>query len=136
VIGDGTTPPPYDPAAYTPTATPGHRAPHLWVNRDGRQISTLDPWDGRWALLGGPDADAWVDAADALSIEAARFGHELEGDVNAFLELFGIQATGAVLVRPDGHVAWRHPTAAEEPRSVLQSAITTALHPTLSRSTE
>ncbi|MFH8590394.1 aromatic-ring hydroxylase C-terminal domain-containing protein [Streptomyces rimosus] len=36
-------------------------------------------------------------------------------------------ATGAVLVRPDGHVAWRRTTAATDSSDALESALRTVL---------
>ena len=44
-----------------------------------------------------------------------------------FHNLYGIDQDGAVLVRPDGHVAWRSRTAATDPLTTLYSAITTSL---------
>ena len=62
---DGTAAPPDDPRTYTPTARPGHRAPHAWL-ADGR--STLDLF-GRGFVLLGFGADA---AEAAPLLEAAR----------------------------------------------------------------
>lgn len=101
VIPDGTDPPAGDPVAdYTPTARPGHRAPHLWIERNGRRMSTLDLLGPDLTLLAGPDA-RWADDAPA-PITA----HHLDG---RFTDAYGISPAGAVLVRPDGHVAWRSP---------------------------
>ena len=38
---------------------PGTRVPHLWLERGGQHISTLDLLDGRFILLTGPAGAAW-----------------------------------------------------------------------------
>lgn len=43
------------------------------------------------------------------------------------LKLYGITAGGAVLVRPDGHVAWRALEPSETPDAVLEEALTELL---------
>src|SRR6266550_1356306 len=42
---------------------PGSRAPHLWIDIDGRRMSTLDLFRGSFVLLTGSEGDAWMDAA-------------------------------------------------------------------------
>jgi 2-polyprenyl-6-methoxyphenol hydroxylase-like FAD-dependent oxidoreductase len=98
---DGSPAPPDNPNTYVPTARPGHRAPHAWL-ADGR--STLDLFGRGFVLLGfGADAD---EAAPLLT--AARqsdvpmtFAALTEPQIAALYE------RKFVLVRPDGHVAWR-----------------------------
>ncbi|WP_326553886.1 FAD-dependent monooxygenase [Micromonospora sp. NBC_01813] len=93
VVDDGTPPPDGDPVGdYTPTARPGHRIPHVWLD-DGR--SSLDLTGPRPVLLVGPEA-TWAFGDDVHRISSA-----------AFLDACGISAAGGVLVRPDGHVGWR-----------------------------
>jgi 2-polyprenyl-6-methoxyphenol hydroxylase-like FAD-dependent oxidoreductase len=117
LVPDGTRPPDSGDAVidYVPTARPGHRAPHLPLERDGREISTLDLFDRSFTLLVGPQAGPWREAGRAA---AARLGAPLQGftvgpggdlrDPNGrWLDLYGVGPRGAVLVRPDGHVGWR-----------------------------
>lgn len=108
---------------------PGTRAPHLWVERAGQRISTLDLLGKRFVLLSGPAGQAWLPAAHAV---AARLGLELDhyqagtdfSDTDdAFCSACGIAATGAVLVRPDGFVGWRATDAAEQPEAALTQAL-------------
>jgi 2-polyprenyl-6-methoxyphenol hydroxylase-like FAD-dependent oxidoreductase len=98
---DGTAAPTDDPRVYAPTARPGHRAPHAWL-ADGR--STLDLFGRGFALLGfGADA-----AQAAPLLEAARKRHlPLTFTTIAEPHIAALYERKFVLVRPDGHVAWR-----------------------------
>ena len=86
------------------------------VVRPGRGLaSTLDLFDGTVTLLLGPDGDAWRAAAahpartSALPLRTYTVGAPgcVRDPRALFTELYGIDADGAVLVRPDGIVAWR-----------------------------
>jgi 2-polyprenyl-6-methoxyphenol hydroxylase-like FAD-dependent oxidoreductase len=100
-VPDGTPAPPLDHGLYTPSTWPGARAPHVWL-QDGR--STLDLFGRGFTLLDLSDkaADAWAFAAAAkkagLPLEAVSLR---EPPVRETYE------RPLVLVRPDGHVAWR-----------------------------
>ena len=115
VVDDGAPPAPYSVETYTPTGCPGVRAPHLWISIDGEQRSTLDLWDGRWALLGGAASHGWKQAAAVALPEFPFFqlGLDFDADADGFAA-FGIDERGALLVRPDGHVAWRSQSAAPD----------------------
>ncbi len=94
---------------------PGSRAPHLALKRDGEPISTLDLFGRGFVVLAGPEGAAWLKAAAAaaralaIPIKAWQIGGAggLEDVAGRFLEAYGLSAGGAVLVRPDGFVAWR-----------------------------
>ena len=95
-------------------AMPGTRAPHYWLRKDGRKISTLDLFGRRFTLLAATDGAAWsesaIRAARELGTElvALRLGQEaLEDPAGEFNAAFGLEPAGCVLVRPDGFVAWR-----------------------------
>jgi 2-polyprenyl-6-methoxyphenol hydroxylase-like FAD-dependent oxidoreductase len=106
---DGSAAPPDDPRTYVPTARPGHRAPHAWL-ADRR--STLDLFGRGFALLGfGPNAD---EAAPLLRAARQRkvpmsFAGITEPHIAALYE------RKFVLVRPDGHVAWRGDRIPDDP---------------------
>ncbi|MWB79058.1 hypothetical protein GLS40_13545 [Pseudooceanicola sp. 216_PA32_1] len=113
ITPDGTALPEFSVAEYRPTARPGHRAPHLTLG-DTPDTSLLDIFDiGHFTLLAGPDGQDWAlaarSAADALDVplNAFRIGTDVDTDVDAWGRLYGVSADGAVLIRPDGHVAWR-----------------------------
>jgi len=110
---DGTTAPPDDPRAYVPTARPGHRAPHAFL-ADGR--STLDLFGRGFALLGfGANA-----AEAAPLLEAAQKRH-LPLTFTAITEphIAALYERKFVLVRPDGHVAWRGDRMPEDAPCVI-----------------
>ena len=95
---------------YSPTARPGHRAPHVWI--DGA-TSTLDLYDTKFVLLCGSDVGG-VEACDHPVLHVRRLGVDLADLGGRIADVYGIGRSGAVLVRPDGHVAWRdaHATGA------------------------
>jgi len=98
---DGSAAPPDDPRTYVPTARPGHRAPHAFL-ADGR--STLDLFGPGYTLLGfGADA-----AAAAPLLEAGK-ERKVPIAFTAIAEphIAALYQRKFVLVRPDGHVAWR-----------------------------
>ncbi|MEE8556746.1 MAG: FAD-dependent monooxygenase [Myxococcota bacterium] len=131
VVPDGTAAPEVEDEVvdYVPTARPGHRAPHTPLGRDGEEISTLDLFDRHFVLLAGPEGEAWCKAAAAIrgrvpleSYRVARDG-DLSDPGGRWLGVFGIERGGAVLVRPDGHVAWRAPRGTENVEHVLSSVL-------------
>jgi putative polyketide hydroxylase len=119
-----------------PTATrgvPGSRAPHVWLRRGGERISTMD-LVGHHLLLTGDEGSPWIEAARSASdrlgnlrIDACCVGRDIEDPERAFLDAYGITGSGASLVRPDGFVAWRSPTAADDPAATLLDALRRSL---------
>jgi putative polyketide hydroxylase len=110
---------------------PGTRAPHVTVTLGGREISTIDLYGRRFVLLAGNGATALVQAAERVAqrldvpLDAYRFGMELASDEGAAAH--GVGADGALLVRPDGFVAWRAETAPENPERELEQALSRLL---------
>ncbi len=133
VVPDGSAPPKVadDVSRYIPTARPGHRAPHVPLVKDGREISSLDLFDFRFTLLTGANGSAWIEAgrklaqARGLPLSAYRVGPdgELSDPAGRFLDAYGLSPQGAVLVRPDGHVGWRSRAASTEPGPTLERAL-------------
>ena len=112
---------------------PGSRAPHVWLLDGTRRISTID-LTGRFLLLTGPAGTPWVQAGRRLAsklgglvLDAYRIGGDLGDPDERFAAAYGIGASGASLVRPDGFVAWRSPAAASDPEQVLGQALRRAL---------
>ena len=86
---------------------PGSRAPHVFVDRGGARSSTLDLLGRDFVLLLAPGGEGWRGAVRAV---ASELGLPLEHHVipdQQFPDAYGITGAGAVLVRPDGFVAWR-----------------------------
>jgi 2,4-dichlorophenol 6-monooxygenase len=143
IVPDGTAAPRRDPTghAYVQVARPGHRVPHAWLKRD-REPSSSSPVSthaiiraGAFLLLVGADGQEWLNAAAELVTrrEIAIDGYRVapHGDLldveGAWAELRGHDDGGAVLVRPDGHVAMRALTAPQNPVQALNDAIDVAL---------
>jgi 2-polyprenyl-6-methoxyphenol hydroxylase-like FAD-dependent oxidoreductase len=99
VVADGTPEPPDDPTVYQPSTWPGARAPHHWLSA-GR--STLDLFGRGFVLVAqaGTSGEAFMAAAGRLNIPLQVF-EATSPDLAALYEM------PLVLVRPDGHVAWR-----------------------------
>ena len=99
-------------AEYVPNARPGSRAPHCWLRRGAERISILDLFGRAFVLLVPEGARAWIAAAaerDGDGFRCVRIGPrgDYDDEDGAWRELYGVGPEGAVLVRPDGHVAWR-----------------------------
>ena len=120
VIRDGTPRPEVaNPVTdYIPSAWPGARAPHAWVQTDSGRLSTVDLVGNGFVLLAGAKGGAWADAARPLQVKPMVLGDE-----EPWRDLYGIEADGAVLVRPDGHVGWRSATFTPDPGRVLGAAM-------------
>lgn len=117
--------------AYVPSATPGCRAPHVALRKGSRKLSTTDLLGRGFVLLTAPAGSAWRAAADRLEgprVANAVIGDEIrEEEGGDWLAAYGLREDGAVLVRPDGHVAWRSPSGADDPKAVLQEVMNAIL---------
>jgi 2-polyprenyl-6-methoxyphenol hydroxylase-like FAD-dependent oxidoreductase len=101
-VADGTPPTPDDFREYVPTTRPGSRAPHHWLE-DGR--STLDLFGNGFTLMVFPAAPA--ESAEKLRLAFAQRHIPLEIVQVADESVAALYERPLVLVRPDGHVAWR-----------------------------
>jgi 2,4-dichlorophenol 6-monooxygenase len=90
---------------HRPSTRPGSRLPHAWVMRDGIRVSTLDlVVEDRFTLLTGRDVPV-ADMGDAVRVVVA--GRDFLDADGRWAALSSIGDDGALLVRPDQHVAWR-----------------------------
>lgn len=117
IIDDGSGGPQLtrDRTLYAHASTrPGAKIPHAWlVDERGRRISTLDViGKGLVSVVTGVGGAAWADAVEALDLpylRVVRIGSAGMRDAyGTWRDLRDIHETGALLVRPDGHIAWRH----------------------------
>ncbi len=135
------------------SGAPGSRAPHMAVRHQGERVSTLDLYERSLVLLSDADAaeDAAADAAAggagsggwheaalrlaeemSLPLASYRIGEgpaadlTPEGDAD-WAEVHGTAPGGAVLVRPDGFVAWRAPGPVPDAEAHLREVLTTLL---------
>jgi 2-polyprenyl-6-methoxyphenol hydroxylase-like FAD-dependent oxidoreductase len=127
VIPDGTPSGGHLTRVYTPTDRPGGRFPHLWLDMT-RKRSTLDWFDKDFTVVAGPLGDAWLEAGRdiaeksglPINVQKLPNAHDSDG--------IHMGLRGAVLVRPDGHVAWRMPYIPSDPARELATALQTVLH--------
>jgi 2-polyprenyl-6-methoxyphenol hydroxylase-like FAD-dependent oxidoreductase len=132
-VPDETAPPCVaDPVIdYKPTAKPGYRAPHSWVRRGADRLSLIDLFERDFVVLTGSEGEAWIAAAKLIGAQGSLglVGYQVGpvGDLvpesDSFANLYGIENSGAVLVRPDGHVAFRSPTKTANPEVTLREAL-------------
>jgi hypothetical protein len=113
-------------------AAPDARAPHVWVRHDGRRVSTLDLFDGRFTLLTGPAGIGWRSAADVLAavglpVAALSVGLDLRDADGVLTRRYGLGDRDAVLVRPDGHCGPVLPAVVEGHLTALTTAMDAVL---------
>jgi hypothetical protein len=115
---------------------PGRRVPHIWVERDGERISTLDVCGKGFVLLTGAHGKRWTGAATRLSksmgVHIVAYTIGPDNDLRAMSGVFetatGIGPDGALLVRPDDFVAWRSRRVVEDDMGYLESVMKQILH--------
>jgi len=118
--------------AARPTTRPGAKLPHAWlVDTRGERISTLDVvGKGVFTVLTGLSGGVWDTAADAcrdelrIPLRFVRIGDADSRDAyGEWSRASEITEDGVVLVRPDGHVAWRRTTAPQTEAAARQELL-------------
>ena len=119
VVNDGEAAPAFKEDAelyFQATSYPGARMPHVWLEKDRKQLSSLDlVGQGRFTLITSIGGDAWIKAAQSVSaktgVEIATVtigpGCDVEDPFGYWASAREIEDGGCLLVRPDQHVAWR-----------------------------
>jgi len=118
---------------YQPTTFPGARLPHVWLHAaDGRRCSTLDLCGhGRFTLFTGIGGEPWAQAAAmlaealGLSIGTVVIGPRCDWQDHSgdWARVREIGDSGALLVRPDQHVAARFERLSADPVTPLRAAL-------------
>ena len=106
----------------------GTRAPHAWVWVGDEKRSTLDLFQRTWVLLAEDERwrPAVSEVAEELGIELTfvRLGVDARpSDEEAFRTTLGLEMGGALLVRPDGYIAWRSIDWPADPVQALTNAL-------------
>ena len=114
-----------DPSVFAPTGEVGSRLPHAWLG-DGR--STLDLVDrtGMTLLTCGAH-DEWATglAVGEVPVHHVRLGHDVSVD-DAWARTCDLAPDGALLVRPDHHIAWRAEHLPTDAAAALAQALRVA----------
>lgn len=116
------------------TGEPGTRAPHMWLTGPEGRRSTLDLYETAFTLLSGSDGDMWRTAAKGavqrfgVRLNCYLIGTEPDDDLAPeegadWAEKHGTTPEGAVLVRPDGYVAWRAEGRVADPEAALAEVL-------------
>ena len=119
-------------------AEPGARAPHLWLELEGRRVSNHDLFGDAFVVLTGPHGAPWTAAAAAVELTARtplrayRIGRRADEPDAIDLDgrwpvCSGVGDDGAVLIRPDGYVAWTAESGSPSPRVALKRALAAVL---------
>jgi hypothetical protein len=105
----------------------------MWLERDGQRLSSLDLIDG-FTLLTSAAGQAWAEAARKIapSLKLSLTAHVIDGASLAGSQAlwstsYGADESGAVLIRPDGHVGWRSKSVSVAPMQDLRRALTQIL---------
>jgi putative polyketide hydroxylase len=111
---------------YVPSARPESQAPHAWIDA-GRSL--LDLYGLRFALVAGPRGEAWRGSAARcrMPLDVHVVGRDVVPRDIDWCALYGVDADGAVPVRPDGHVAWRMPSRPPDADRRLAAAFAVAI---------
>jgi 2,4-dichlorophenol 6-monooxygenase len=138
LVADGSGPAPRsdDGLVYTPTTQPGRRLPHAWLEVGAQKESTHDLVgdDLAFLLITGPDGAPWMDAsaqasaAAGINVQAVAIGgREAKDSEGRWAEICQIESDGAILVRPDNHIAWRSMGMPSDPSEALTRALKSVL---------
>lgn len=141
VISDGTQAPANvdEVRVYEASTYPGSPVPHAFLtDQRGDHIALIDLIEpGNFLLIASETGQAWVDAVAAVSqelqssIRVVKIGHAA-GDYRdhrlSWLRSREVSSDGAVLIRPDGVVAWRSDALPADPSGALKTALLSMLN--------
>lgn len=102
IVSDGSRPPPQDSMTYTPSASPGCRAPHAWME-DGSSL--FDAFGKDFTLL--VTGEVGVGLQQRVQQQAVEAGVPVKYLPVADPVVAELYQANYTLIRPDQHVAWR-----------------------------
>lgn len=117
---------------YEPTTRPGAYLPHVWIEHDGRQISSLDvAGNDHFTLITGVGGSDWLRAAEKVSDElgvpivSRQIGYRADYDdvYGSWSRIREMSDGGCLLVRPDRYIAWRVDDLPHDPVGRLRDAM-------------
>ncbi|CAL9408523.1 2,4-dichlorophenol 6-monooxygenase [Streptomyces sp. enrichment culture] len=138
VVSDGTRPATGEDEDlfYVMSTSPGAHLPHAWVGDNVTRLALMDlaPYT-RWTLITGIAGEEWAGAAEKVAqdlgipLETVVIGpgRDVTDLYYDWAKLREVEESGAVLVRPDKHIAWRSMSLAEDPEAALRGALTKIL---------
>lgn len=138
IVSDGTRPPAGEDEDlyYVMSTSPGAHLPHAWVGDNVTKLALMDlaPYT-RWTLITGIAGEEWARASDKVAQELGipletvviGPGRDVTDLYYDWAKLREVEESGAILVRPDKHIAWRSMRLAEDPVGALRGALTTIL---------
>ncbi|OJK03022.1 hypothetical protein ASPACDRAFT_113626 [Aspergillus aculeatus ATCC 16872] len=103
---------------------PGTRVPHIWLETEaGEKIAIGEVVDGKgWSILAAQET--WEEAvAEYNQKSQIQLQHVTIRDLDFFRTAFSVEESGAVLVRPDGFIAWRTTERPEQATQALEQIL-------------
>ncbi len=130
-VGGNATPAAVIPDSLQLEAAPGTRAPHVWLEWQGKHISILDLFRTQFVLLVSESGSSWLEAAHALiaqqkyALAAYSVGDEADliDREHQWTSTYKMVPDGAILIRPDGFLAWRTDGKETDPRQTLERVL-------------
>jgi 2,4-dichlorophenol 6-monooxygenase len=139
IVSDGTVlpDPVRDPDLYYEASTvPGSHLPHAWVGDNKTRLATMDlaPYT-RFTLITGIAGEGWQVAAERVARESGvplatviiGPGRDITDLYYDWSKLREVEEGGALLIRPDKHVAWRSHALPADPEAALRTALAAIL---------
>ncbi len=126
IVSEGDVTPPSSTREYVASAHPGARLPHGWLANGENTRSTLDliSFD-TFTLISFGEHERWAEAIasdSSVPVAQIRVGVDFQPADDAWQKSCDIGASGALLVRPDQHIAWRAASLPEDPNASLTAA--------------
>ena len=113
IIPDGTQETIDNPRKYIPTARPGHRAPHIWLEEG---VSIYDKFGKNFTLLVISND---ISDANILICEAKNIGIPIKLLKINDQDVLNLYKNKYVIIRPDLMVAWRSDSIPNKPVDIL-----------------